>query len=646
MLLAGRLDIPESTAALLFDLDGVLLDTLSLDYQIVSSLLKDELGFFVDVPRSVIRENFPHAIPDFWRKISEACTLGLSPEAISRLVKEHESKRRGATIATHNGINEILDAARSHGIAVAVVSNNPQAEVRETLTGAGLIIDVVVGNDESGLRKKPAPDTYEEAARRLCLLPSTCVAIEDSVLGAEAASVAGCHTIAVATGASSFQQLSRSKYVSSCYTSFSSCYVSLGRNGVTTKTLSSPNEFVSHMIEHIAWRLGCSIDLSWTNDDWHGLGMALGREIRKLPIRREAAATIGMIDDGSAEIQVRAKSSGGASLTASQQVDLEWFLSSRAEQLSDGIPLVDVLEGLGVGGDFDIKIEIASFEDPHHTWEGVFRGVGIAFDKMFNEQAEASDSLPNGETTFLTEAEIENGERPLERTVERGWTVQCVSAWGARLERRTAESVVSVDLGLGDPSVHCSIHVAESVHVSGMADLLAEFAEGAGLRLDVRYEATRLSSSHVVTEDIGMTFGRALRYVAIERMDEFGIQGAGSSMQDPSTGKHRPVRVGISMEGRKFWKYVPMSQDYGDFRKTFLVGHTLANGLFSEDLDDFVDGLAGGLQSSIIVHIDKDVSPIWGWPLLFRGLGEAMAGVLAVNSHRLALAPGVKATLA
>jgi hypothetical protein len=72
----------------------------------------------------------------------------------------------------------------------------------------------------------------------------------------------------------------------------------------------------------------------------------------------------------------------------------------------------------------------------------------------------------------------------------------------------------------------------------------------------------------------------------------------------------------------------------------------LTNGMFSEDLDDFVDGLAGGLQSSIIVHIDRDVSPIWGWPMLFRGLGEAMAGLLAVNPHRLALAPGVKATLA
>jgi HAD superfamily hydrolase (TIGR01509 family) len=647
MLLAGRLEIPEGTAALLFDLDGVLLDSLSLDYEIVGKLLQDELGSVMEVPQGVIRENFPLAIPDFWRKISDTRSLGLTPEAISRLTEKHESHRRAAVIATHNGIPEIIDAARGQGIPIGVVSNNPHVEVRKTLTGAGLVADVIVGNDEPGLRKKPAPDTYQEAVARLGLQPSVCVAVEDSLLGAEAASTAGCYTVAVATGANSFLELSESPYVSRCYTSFARCYVSLGKAGVMSKTLSSPNEFVSHMIEHIAWRLGCSIDLSWTNDGWRGLGSALGREVRKLPIRQETASTIGMIDDGSAEIHVTATSSGGVVLTASRQVDLEWFLSSRAEQLSDGKPLVEVLEGLGAGGALDFTIIVASFEDPHHTWEGVFRGVGIALDKMFNEQPVAPNPpCDEGADSPVGSLPKKTRQQPLARAVERGWTVQHVSEWGASLERRTAESAVGVSLRLGAPSVRCAINVSNSIDVTGMVDLLAEFTEGAMLQLDVTYEAIRLSSSHVVTEDIGMTLGRALRHVAIERMDKFGIQGAGSSIKNLSEGPYQPIRVGVSMEGRKFWKYVPMSQDYGDFRKTFLVGHTLANGLYSEDLDDFIDGLAGGLESSIIMHIDNNVDPVTGWPMLFRGLGEAMAGLLAVNPHRLSLAPGVKATLA
>jgi imidazoleglycerol phosphate dehydratase HisB len=353
-----------------------------------------------------------------------------------------------------------------------------------------------------------------------------------------------------------------------------------------------------------------------------------------------------MIDDGSAEIHVTATSPGGAVLTSSRQVDLEWFLDSRAEQLSDGRPLVEVLKGLGAGGDLGFNIVVASFEDPHHTWEGIFRGVGIALDKMFNEQPAAPNPPGEEEIKLPARAAPTTGQLPAQRAVERGWTVQQASEWQASLQRRTAESVVGVDVRLGAPSVRCVINVADSIDVTGMVDLLAEFAEGAALQLDVTYDATRLSSSHVVAEDIGMTLGRALRYVAVERMDKFGIHGAGSNIRDPGEGIDQPIRVGVSMEGRKFWKYVPMSQDYGDFRKNFLVGHTLANGLYSEDLDDFIDGFAGGLESSVVMHIDSNTDPIAGWPMLFRGLGEAVAGLLAINPYRRSLAPGVKATLA
>jgi HAD superfamily hydrolase (TIGR01509 family) len=646
MLLAGRLDIPDSTAALLFDLDGVLIDSLSLDYEIVHRLLEQELGRPVEVPRRVIRKNFPHAIPDFWINISQSCGLALSPQTIARLARRHEQKRATAHFPTHEGIPQIVDAARHHGLGIGVVSNNPTAEVRQLLATTGLSADVVVGNDEPGLRKKPAPDTYLAAATWLKVPPRSCVAIEDSIVGAQAASTAGCHTIGVATGANSFAELSGSPYTACCYTSFAPCFVSLGREGVTSKTLVSPNEFVSHMVEHLAWRLGCSIRLSWTNDDWHLLGVALGRQVRHLPLYQAVASTIGMIDDGSAEIHIRASELGEVALTSSDQVDLEWFLNSRAEQLPNGFPLLRLLEGLASGGELSIQIKVASFEDPHHTWEGVFRGVGIALDQMFNDYSTtvspSANELPDEATGSAPPPSREVYERP----VQRGWAVQDASPWSARVQRRTAESIVAVRVRLGPPSVRCTIRVADCVDVAGMAELLTEFAKGAGLKLDVNYQATRLSSSHVVTEDIGMALGRALRHVAIERMDRFGIQGAGASIKDAGADSSLPVRVGVSMEGRKFWKYVPMSQDYGEFRKSFLVGHTLENGMFTEDLDDFVDGLAGGLESSIIVHVDDGVDPVQGWPLLFHELGVALAGLLAVNPHRRSLTPGVKATLA
>jgi hypothetical protein len=137
-----------------------------------------------------------------------------------------------------------------------------------------------------------------------------------------------------------------------------------------------------------------------------------------------------------------------------------------------------------------------------------------------------------------------------------------------------------------------------------------------------------------------------VRQVALERMERIGINGAGSSIRGVEDIQDNPVRVGVSMEGRKFCKYVPLAEGYQEFRRSFLIGSTLASGIFSEDLDDFVDGFAGGMQTSVIVHIGESITAEEGWPLVFRGLGEAVREVLVVNRARQRLIAGVKATLA
>jgi len=45
------------------------------------------------------------------------------------------------------------------------------------------------------LAGKPAPDVYQEAARRLGVMPKHCIVIEDAIAGIEAGKRAGCHTV-------------------------------------------------------------------------------------------------------------------------------------------------------------------------------------------------------------------------------------------------------------------------------------------------------------------------------------------------------------------------------------------------------------------------------------------------------------------
>jgi imidazoleglycerol phosphate dehydratase HisB len=469
----------------------------------------------------------------------------------------------------------------------------------------------------------------------------------------------------VATGANAFAELSEAAFTARTYTRFVPGRVRLELGDVTAKALDTPNDFVSHMIEHVAWRLGCSVELLWTSDDWHALGAALGGQIGALPRLRESAAALGMIDDGSCLVELtRTGGTGSVILAASEQVDLAWFLGLRCEQLANGGPLVAVLEGLAEGSGWDMRITVASLEDTHHTWEGIFRGVGIALDRTVRAaRGPTHASAPNGhdaEAVGVSNGDpaaalplATNGDRaepsPAEAQLERGWRVLAASPSGARLRRETAESEVGVEVALafGEAAgARCRVDVADSIDVAGVEELLARLAIGAGLGIAIDFRATRLSSSHVVLEDIGLALGRALRLLAVERMESTGIEGAGSNVDRVESLAEQPIRVGVSMEGRKFWRFVPFAETYEDFRHRFLLGHTLGSGLFSEDLDDFVDGLAGGLQASVMIHVAERVEPETGWAQVFSALGEAIGELLSVNESRRSLTPGVKATLA
>jgi hypothetical protein len=93
-------------------------------------------------------------------------------------------------------------------------------------------------------------------------------------------------------------------------------------------------------------------------------------------------------------------------------------------------------------------------------------------------------------------------------------------------------------------------------------------------------------------------------------------------------------------------RLVPEDGDYSRLRRDFIIGHDIFRGLRSEDLDDFLDGLSGGLSASIVVHLRDYSKPSEIWPEVFRALGLALRETFAVNPYRRGVPPGVKATLA
>ena len=99
------------------------------------------------------------------------------------------------------GVVEFTAECKRRGLKLAVASSADEIKVKGNLHELNLPPDTfsVIVNGSMVKRKKPAPDIFLEAARRLGLEPGSCLVIEDAVAGVAAAKAAGMRCLAVTT---------------------------------------------------------------------------------------------------------------------------------------------------------------------------------------------------------------------------------------------------------------------------------------------------------------------------------------------------------------------------------------------------------------------------------------------------------------
>jgi HAD superfamily hydrolase (TIGR01509 family) len=186
--------------ALLFDFDGLILDTESSEFHSVG-LMFSEHGLVLDRSewQGIIgTANHPH-----WTELLEQA-LGRPLEDRDAVIVRHREHHRVTVSAetVRPGVVELLDEAAGAGVPAAIVSSSPASWVvghLERLKLRDRFADVVSRDDVDGdrARTKPAPDLYRLAADRLGAAPGGCVALEDSPNGVAAAVAAGMAVVAV-----------------------------------------------------------------------------------------------------------------------------------------------------------------------------------------------------------------------------------------------------------------------------------------------------------------------------------------------------------------------------------------------------------------------------------------------------------------
>jgi HAD superfamily hydrolase (TIGR01509 family) len=180
--------------AVVFDLDGVLLDTEEL-WDEARRQLADERG--ARWPDDAQRAMMGMSSPEWSRYMHEVIGLTEPPEQISaEVVRRLEALYRERLPLVPGALEAVRRIGANWPLGIASSSNRPLIELFLELTGTHDLFRATVSSEEAE-RGKPAPDVYLEAAGRLGVDPASCAAIEDSENGIRSASAAGLRVAAI-----------------------------------------------------------------------------------------------------------------------------------------------------------------------------------------------------------------------------------------------------------------------------------------------------------------------------------------------------------------------------------------------------------------------------------------------------------------
>lgn len=177
--------------AVLFDLDGVLVDSYQVWFHVMNAVARD-LGF-----PAISTERFAQS----WGQSVEADVQSFYPTSKPDEVTADYERRFPDYVAhlrVHPRAREVLSTLRGKGVRVAVITNTPAPVARAIVERGALQVDALVSATDVA-RPKPAPEIVVKACELLGVEPSQAIVVGDSRYDREAAASAGALFAGLAT---------------------------------------------------------------------------------------------------------------------------------------------------------------------------------------------------------------------------------------------------------------------------------------------------------------------------------------------------------------------------------------------------------------------------------------------------------------
>ena len=183
--------------ALIFDLDGTLVNSMPVHFKAWCKALEDQgqPGVF---PEDVFYAMGGRPTRDIVEVINGEQGLRLDADQVASSKKRHYLKNL-SLVELIPAVAKIAEENRGK-VPLAVASGSSREVVEKTLQVLGISdwFDEVVSSNEVP-NGKPAPDVFLEAASRIGIAPEDCVVFEDARSGIIAARAAGMEVVAVPT---------------------------------------------------------------------------------------------------------------------------------------------------------------------------------------------------------------------------------------------------------------------------------------------------------------------------------------------------------------------------------------------------------------------------------------------------------------
>ena len=184
----------DALAAVLFDMDGLLVDTEPLWLETETDVMA-RLGapWSSQDQEALLGGSMQRTVSYLLAK----ATRPAPPQDVERWMMDGMLDRvRAGRVVVRPGARELLATVAAAGLPYGLVTSSQRAFAQAVLESTGMTFPVTVCAEDVAVTK-PDPEPYLLAAKLLDADPARCVALEDSPNGVASATAAGCRVVAV-----------------------------------------------------------------------------------------------------------------------------------------------------------------------------------------------------------------------------------------------------------------------------------------------------------------------------------------------------------------------------------------------------------------------------------------------------------------